>query len=110
MRDLTTRPNPRAAKIVVLDSGAGLANATLQQRLTAIRLYYDYLIEEGARADNPVGRGRYTPGKGFGGQRDRGLVPRYRKLPWIPSEDEWLAMLGAARLASPRNRLLLALA
>jgi site-specific recombinase XerD len=31
------------------DSGVGLANATLQQRLTAVRLYYDYLVEEGIR-------------------------------------------------------------
>lgn len=110
VRDLTTRPSPRAANIVVLDSGAGLANATLQQRLTAVRLYYDYLIEEGVRSDNPVGRGRYTPGKGFGGQRDRGLVPRYRKLPWIPSEAEWRAVLEATRPASSRTRVMLALA
>ena len=69
VRDLTSRPNPRRAKVVVLDSGAGLANATLQQRITAIRLFYDYLMEEGLRSINPVGRGRYTPGKGFGGVR-----------------------------------------
>jgi integrase/recombinase XerD len=110
VRDLTTRPSPRGANIRVLDSGAGLANSTLQQRLTAVRLYYDYLIEEGVRVDNPVGRGRYTPGKGFGGQRDRGLVPRYRKLPWIPSEEEWRAVLEATRLTSSRTRVMLALA
>ena len=52
VRDLTTRPNPRGPTIRVLDSGAGLANATLQQRLTAVRLFYDYLIEEGIRPDN----------------------------------------------------------
>ena len=82
VRDLTSRPNPRGANVVVLDSGAGLANATLQQRITAIRLFYDYLLEEGLRSGNPVGRGRYTPGKGFGGARDRGLIPRFTKLPW----------------------------
>ena len=27
----------------------GLANATLQQRLVAVRLFYDHLIEEGKR-------------------------------------------------------------
>lgn len=31
---------------MVIDSGAGLANATLQQRLVAVRLFYDFLIEE----------------------------------------------------------------
>lgn len=110
VRDLTTRPNPRGASVRALDSGSGLANATLQQRLTALRLYYDFLIEEGRRVDNPVGRGRYTQGKGFGGHRDRGLVPRYRKLPWIPSEEEWRAVLEAARTEPLRNRVMLALA
>jgi hypothetical protein len=66
VRDLTTRPNPRGASIVALDSGVGLANATLQQRLVPVRLFYDYLIEEGRRESNPVGRGRHTPGFAFG--------------------------------------------
>jgi len=86
-----------------LDSGAGLANATLQQRLTAVRLFYDYLIEEGMRTDNPVGRGRYTPGKGFGGARDRGLIPRYRKLPWIPSDKQAVLDREATQIAFARN-------
>ena len=62
VHDLSSRPNPRGANIRVLDTGYGLANATLQQRLTAIRLFYDYLTEEGLCETNPVGRGRYTPG------------------------------------------------
>ena len=47
VHDLSSRPNPRGAKIRALDTGYGLANATLQQRLTAVRLFYDYLTEEG---------------------------------------------------------------
>ncbi|MFQ3560177.1 hypothetical protein QZN11_25720 [Streptomyces gramineus] len=47
VKDLSTRPSRRGANVVVLDSGAGLANATLQQRLVPVRLVYDYLIEEG---------------------------------------------------------------
>ena len=74
VHDLSSRPNPRGAKIRVLDTGHGLANATLQQRLTAVRLFYDYLTEEGLRETNPVGRGRYTPGKQFGSVRSRGLI------------------------------------
>jgi integrase/recombinase XerD len=35
-------------------SGVGLASATLQQRLMAVRLFYDHLIEEGRRETNPV--------------------------------------------------------
>jgi integrase/recombinase XerD len=61
--DLRDRPSPRGAGVLILDPGVGLANATLQQRLTAVRLFYDYLVEE-LRDSNPVGRGRYTPGKG----------------------------------------------
>jgi site-specific recombinase XerD len=110
VHNLASRPNPRGTNIRVLDSGAGLANATLQQRLTAVRLFYDYLIEEGIRPTNPVGRGRYTPGKGFSGAREKGLIPRYRKLPWIPSEEQWCAVLEAAKAEPIRNRLMLALA
>jgi integrase len=95
---------------VALDSGVGLANATLQQRLVAVRLFYDYLIEEGRRETNPVGRGRYTPGKTFGGSRDRGLVPRFTKLPWIPSDDQWRSILDVAKAEPLRNRFMLALA
>lgn len=76
VRYLTSRPSRRGPKVIAIDSGAGLANATLQQRITAVRLLYDYVMEEGLRSNNPVGRGRYTPGKGFAGFRDRGLIKR----------------------------------
>jgi integrase/recombinase XerD len=110
VHDMTSRPNPRGTQIRVLDSGVGLANATLQQYLTAVRLWYDYLIEEGIRETNPVGRGRYTPGKGFSGARDRGLIPHYKKLPWLPTEEQWRTILEAAKAEPIRNRLMLALA
>ncbi len=87
-----------------------MANATLQQYLTTIRLWYDYLIEEGIRQINPVGRGRYTPGKGSSGARDRGLIPRYKKLPWLPTDEQWRTILEAAKDEPTRNRLMLALA
>lgn len=110
VRDLTSRPNPRGANVHHLDSGAGLANATLQQRITALRLFYDHLIEDGVRTDNPVGRGRYTPGKGFGGQRDRSLIPRFKKLPWIPNDQQWKAVIAAAKDELVRNRVVFAMA
>lgn len=87
VRDLATRPNPRGTTAGARATGTGLANATMQQRLTAVRLFFDYLVEEGSRPTNPVGRGRYTAGKGFGGQRDKGLIPRYHTLPWLPSNE-----------------------
>jgi integrase/recombinase XerD len=67
VRELTSRPSRRGPNVVALDSGAGLANATLQQRLVPVRLFYDFLMEEGLRESNPVGRGSYTPGRRFGG-------------------------------------------
>lgn len=104
VRDLNTRPNPRPGA----PSNLGLANATLQQRLTAVRLYYDFLIEHGNRRDHPVGRGRYTAGH-FSTAK-RGLVPRYHRLPWVPNDEEWAAILEAAREESLRNRVMFALA
>jgi integrase/recombinase XerD len=110
VRDLARRPNPRGATIVAIDSGVGLANATLQQRLVVVRLFYDYLIEEQRRDTNPVGRGRYTPGRGFAGHRERGLIPRFTKLPWIPTDAEWQQILTVARGEPLRTRFMLALA
>lgn len=103
---LTSQPLARGQQ----GQRTGLANATIQQRLTAVRLYYDYAVQEGLRTDNPVGRGRYTAGRGFAGARERGLLPRYRTLPWIPTEDQWRAFLQVVRTDSVRNRLMLALA
>jgi integrase/recombinase XerD len=109
VRELSTRPGRRGANVVSIDSGAGLSNATLQQRLVPVRLLYDFLIEEGLRESNPVGRGRYTPGRGGAGSQ-RGLVPRMAKLPWIPSDLQWLGVLELVRNEPVRNRVMLALA
>jgi site-specific recombinase XerD len=48
VRELACRPSLRGANVVSIDSGAGLANATLQQRLVAVRLFYEFLVEEGS--------------------------------------------------------------
>ncbi len=109
LRELTSRPHRRGNNVVSIDSGAGLANATMQQRLVPVRLFYDFLMEEGLRETNPVGRGRLTPGRRAGGTQ-RGLVPRVVKLPWIPSEEQWLRLLEVARREPIRNRVMLALA
>lgn len=108
--DLRQRPSPQGGNVVRLDSQIGLSNATLQQRLTAVRLFFDHLIEDGLRDTNPVGRGRYTPGKAFGAKRERGLLPRFKKLPWIPSEEQWQAFLSAAKDEPIRNRCMIGLA
>jgi len=112
VRELTSRPSRNGVNVVALDSGAGLANATLQQRLVPVRLFCDFLVEEGLRESNPVGRGRYTPGRRFGGGlgSGRAVVPRMVKLPWLPSEAEWLQVLAVFRGEPVRNRVMLALA
>jgi integrase/recombinase XerD len=78
----------------------GLSNATVQQRITIVRLFYAYLVEEGVCARNPALS--HSPGV-------RSLVPRHRRLPWIPTEEEWSAILASARQEPLRNRLMLAM-
>jgi integrase/recombinase XerD len=80
VQDLATRANPRGANVVSIDSGCGLSRATMQQRLTVVRLYQDYLIEKQIRLDNPVGRGKYIAGAGVS-TKERGLLPALHKLP-----------------------------
>jgi site-specific recombinase XerD len=109
VRDLRERPGRRGVNVVAIASGVGLSNATLQLRLTAVRLFYDFLVEEGVRERNPIGRGRYTPGRPTGGG-ERGLVRRVSRLPWIPTDEQWRALLEVAAGESVRNRLMLALA
>jgi len=110
--DMTHRANPKGDNIRYLHSGLGLANSTMQQRLTVVRLLYDYLIDERIRLDqrNPVGKGKFTPGRAFAGKRARGILPHYELLPWIPGDDEWEAILDATRQEPLRNRLMLLLA
>ncbi len=108
--DLTTRPVTRPHAAASDPPQYGLANATIQLRLTAVRLFYDHVIEQGLRVDNPVGRGRYTPGNAFGGKRTRGLLPHFQRLPWIPGDDQWQALLAALRDEPLRNRTMFVLA
>lgn len=111
VRDLRSRPGRGGGNGVAMDSGAGLSNSTLRSRLVAVRLFYDFLVEEGALERNPVGRGRYGAGHGRrGGGGERGLVPVFIRLPWIPTDAQWRAVLEVAAAGSLRNRLMLALA
>jgi integrase/recombinase XerD len=85
-----------------------LANASIRHRLTVVRLFFDYLVEEGLRISNPVSRGQR--GSLSGGAGRRGLIAVERRIPWIPSDDAWRAVLAIAKRGSARNRLMLALA
>jgi integrase/recombinase XerD len=110
VHDLATRPNSKGTHLGASEPRRGLANATLQQRLTVLRLFFDYLVEQQFRPDNPVGRGHYVPGKGFGGARARGLLPHYQKLPWIPSDAEWQRLLATLPAERLRNQVMLLVA
>ena len=87
--------------------GKPLSRATLQQRLTALRLYYDFLVEEGLRERNPVGRGQFVPGLPAAGRR--GFLAREERLPWIPTEADWQTLVSEMRAESIRNRFMFAL-
>ena len=108
VRHLTERSS-RHAGAVCCSVRPCLSNATVQQRLTAVRLFYDHLVEDGLRDTNPVGRGRYAPNARTVSGNRRGLVPRQTRLPWIPDEADWRAILEAARHEPIRNRAMLAL-
>jgi integrase/recombinase XerD len=110
VHDLAHRPNPKGAKLLSIERGRGLSNATLQQRITVLRLFCDSLVEQQFRQDNPVGRGHYVAGKAFGGVRDRGLIPHYRKLPWLPSNEEWQDLLHSLKEEPLRTQAMMLLA
>lgn len=109
VRSLRAKPGATRRRVISIHSQPTLSNATLQQRLTVVRLFYDFLVEERLCMKNPVGRGRYTPGKAFGSMRQRGLIQRYHTLPWIPSEDEWREVLAIVQTKATRVRLMFAL-
>ncbi|ELX8366537.1 tyrosine-type recombinase/integrase [Enterobacter hormaechei] len=81
------------------------ASATLQLRLSAIRLWYDFLIYLDLCTVNPLPRSG-TPGMLNSG---RGLVPRVVKLPRIPDDAQWQSFLYHAAASPLRDRLMLSL-
>ena len=109
VRDLRERPNRRGGRIVALDSGVGLAPPGPPLTAVVAVSLFRCLIEEGKREINPVGRGRFTPGH-FGGHGERGLVPRFVRLPWIPTDEQWRGLLSVAATEPLRTRLMLAMA
>jgi integrase/recombinase XerD len=104
---LHTRPNGFGMKVRHLDSRAGLSQATIQQRISAVRSFYEYLVEDGLRDRNPVRRGE--SGR-RGRSPKRGLVGRVEWAPWIPNELAWALILDACGTEPLRNRLMVAMA
>lgn len=108
VRNLSERPLPANVRRRGQQRSHGLSNATVRQRLTAVRLFYDYLVEDGYRQKNPVHKGRYASNNPAEGKR--GLVPVFHTLPWIPTDGEWRRILEVARDEPVRNRFMFALA
>ena len=76
---------------------SAVSNATLQQRFTAVRLWYDHVVYQGLRERNPVPRGHLLPVNGRSGNHagfSYGLVRRLTLLPRIPTEPDWLRVLA----------------
>ncbi len=88
----------------------GLANATLIQRVTALRLFFEYLVEEGVRPANPVSRGGAFRCYGEAAFRTAGPVRRLNRLPWIPNDEEWQRVLRVTANDCIRDQVMLALA
>jgi integrase/recombinase XerD len=98
VRSITDLPAPRVQK-KGLQARATLAHATLQQHLTVVRLFHDFLVEERICIRNPLRPA--VAGRSF--------IQRQYRLPWIPNEDEWRTILEVCKQEPPRNRAMLAM-
>jgi len=98
IRSITQLEVPRVSR-KGMEARSTLANATLQQHLTVVRLFHDFLVEERVCTRNPL-----RPLIG-----GRGLIQRHHRLPWIPSEEEWQNILQVCKQEPLRNRVMLAM-
>jgi integrase/recombinase XerD len=98
VRSIAELPVPRVRKKGA-EARTTLAHATLQQHLTVVRLFHDFLVEERVCTRNPL-----RPAVG-----GRSLIQRHHRLPWIPNEEEWQRILGACKSEALRNRVMLAM-
>jgi integrase/recombinase XerD len=98
VQHLAHLPVPRFSKRAQ-ETKTTLANASLQQHVTVVRLFYDYLVEENVCLRNPL-----RPSVG-----GCSVIRRQYRLPWIPSEEEWRSILEACKQEPLRNRTMLAM-
>jgi len=102
IRHLQTRGNLRQ-----LSTGGALKNATLQQKVTVVRLFYDDLLRRKLIAEHPLPRGKWSDNPR---DRVRGVLPRDRGLPWVPDDLQWQRFLEIVRKEPLRTRLMTLLA
>src|SRR5258707_12238713 len=99
IRSITQLEVPRVSR-KGMGARSTLANATLQQHLTVVRLFHDFLVEERVCTRNPL-----RPLIGGGG-----LIQRHHRPPWVPNEEEWQNILQVFEQEPLRNRVRLEMA
>jgi integrase/recombinase XerD len=91
--------------------GTTLSRATVAQRLAGLRAYADYLVDCSRLDRNPVARGGiYRTAEGEAVPIRRGLLPRPRHLPKLPTDEQWKKLLEALRPRPARDVLMFMLA
>jgi len=88
---LRAREPARGRKVLHLN-GTGLSDNTIHQRVVVARLFFDFCIHRRLRQDpfNPVPLGRWATS--FAAVR--GPVPKRLRLPWIPDDPTWRALIA----------------
>jgi integrase/recombinase XerD len=109
VRTLTSRPSRHGVNVVSIDSGFRFGERDVAAAAGGGAVVLRLSDRAGRARVEPGWSGPVYPWSPVRGQQG-GLVPRLTKLPWIPNEAEWLALLVAFRGESARNRLMLALA
>src|SRR6266567_9348680 len=108
--NLYHRAPARIRNKITSQPGEGLSPNPIHQRIVTARLFYDFCIYRGYRQDktNPLPRGSL----GYGDMPPRkGVVAHQQRLPWIPSDSAWEALITHLMLhASIRNQLMILLA
>lgn len=108
--DLYHRAPTRIRNKVTSLPGEKLSANTIHQRIVTARLFFDFCIYRGYRQDktNPIPRGSL----GYGNRLpQRGLVPHKPRLPWIPTDQEWEALITHVMIhESIRNQVMILLA
>lgn len=82
--------------------GRGLQNAAQRQRLTAIRLFYAFVVEQGGRSNNPA--------EGIAPSLPLGTDAPTEEALWVPDEGAWRGVLTVVGAERVRTRVMLALA
>ncbi|MFZ1426358.1 MAG: tyrosine-type recombinase/integrase [Geminicoccaceae bacterium] len=92
--------------------GTALSRATVQQRVSGLRAFADYLVDVGRLDRNPVPRGRAVRTEtGEVVALRRGPVPGggARRLPRLPTDEQWQLLVAAVACRGARDRLMFAL-